>query len=88
MGDHPGVKDPHVPLVNFLQHSNTPHGYKGGAGQAAATAAKIASARSRFALAWAKGELITAAPVLEVQQSPAADEPGRGRDVAWAGTRR
>jgi len=43
---------------------------------------------SALALAWAKGELSTTAPVFGVQQSPALDEPGRGQDAAGAEPKR
>ena len=40
---------------------------------------------SALALAWAKGKLSTADPILQVQQSPAAEEPGRGQGAAEVG---
>lgn len=43
---------------------------------------------SALALAWAKGELCTAAAVPEVQQSPAANRPGPSRISAGAGHKR
>lgn len=41
-----------------------------------------------LALAWAKGKLSTAAPAIEVEQSPAAKEPRRGRDTDGTRLRR